>query len=148
MGFKINSSIRVDGEDYIERKLKEFFIDTQDSGQAALGDAAELLKEDARKRVPVSKSGRRYGKWKHPPGTLRDSIAVGFPMKKKAGRIGIKVGIEKNKYFTGDDRFYARFVEFGTEKMLAQPFMRPTLVRNRAKVRKLVMDRLKKELGL
>lgn len=147
MGFKLNSSITFEGEEQIAKKLSEFYADTESSAEDILQEGAEILKEDARKRAPVSDQGRRYGKHKHPPGTLRDSIEVGT-IRRTSGKIGIKVGIAKNQYFTGEDKFYARFVEFGTSKMLAHPFMRPALVRQRAKIRRLAIDQLKKELGL
>jgi HK97 gp10 family phage protein len=157
MGFKINSSINLEGEDKIFKKLDEFYADTESSAEDILDEGAEILKKDARARAAVSDKGRQYGKYKHPPGTMKDAIEVGR-VRRTSGKIGIKVGIATNKYFTQEDKFYPRFVEFGHHvvnkkgqvvgEALAQPFMRPALVRNRAKIRALAITRLKKELGL
>lgn len=38
-------------------------------------------------------------------------------------QVGIRGGARKS----GDNVFYWRFLEFGTEKMAARPFMRPAL---------------------
>lgn len=44
------------------------------------------------------------------------------------------VGVKKGK------AFYAKFIEFGTSKMAAQPFIRPALLNNKREVVKLIMS--------
>lgn len=146
MATKLRSSLRFEGEEQILKNLKGFIESTESTAEEVLQEGAEILKNDARKKAP-GPTGRKYGKYKHPPGTLKNSIAVGYVTRGK-GRIGIRVGIAENEYFKQEDKFYARFVEFGTQKMLAQPFMRPTLKQNRSKIRKLILNHMKKELGL
>lgn len=145
MSFKLNSGIRLEGLEDIEDRLIEFLDDTESAGEDILQEAAEILEQDAKKRAAVSEQGQRYGQHKHPPGTMRDAIEVGYVSRGKRC-ISVKVGIAKNSYFTGDDKFYPRMVEFGTSKMVAQPYMRPALVRKRSKVRRHVMTRLQEEV--
>lgn len=146
MAIKLRSSLKLEGEDLILKNLKSFIMETESASGEVLEEGAEILKKDAQQRAP-GPTGRKYGKHPHPPGTLKDSIEIGWVYRGK-GKVGIKVGIAENEYFKQEDKFYARFVEFGTSKMLAQPFMRPTLVKNRAKIRKLVLEQLKKRVGL
>lgn len=144
MAIKLKSSLKFEGEEQILKNLKTFIGDAESAAAVVLEEGAEILKNEAVSRAP-GPTGRKSGKYPHPPGTLKNSIQTGWVYRGK-GKVGIKVGIAENEYFKLEDKFYARFVEFGTSKMLAQPFMRPTLVKNRAKVRKLVLERLKKEL--
>jgi HK97 gp10 family phage protein len=145
MAIKLRSGIRLEGEEQIAKNLKGFITETESAAGNILEEGAEILKKEAQGRAP-GPTGRKSGKYPHPPGTLQDSIDIGWVYHGK-GKVGIKVGIAENEYFKQEDKFYARFVEFGTKKMLAQPFMRPTLVTSRAKVRKLIIEGLKKELG-
>jgi len=145
MAIKLKSGIKFEGEELIAKNLKAFILDTESAAGNILEEGAEILKKEARGRA-AGPTGRKSGKYPHPPGTLKDSIDIGWVYHGK-GKVGIKVGIAENEYFKQEDKFYARFVEFGTQKMLAQPFMRPTLVKSRAKIRKLVIERLRKEMG-
>ncbi len=90
----------------------------------ALIEAAEKIVVPAIKaRAPV-KSGR-----------LRDSITV-QRAKSRSGKPIVKVG-------PGKRPFYARFVEFGTSKLKAHPFLRPGV----RSVRREVNAFLKAEIG-
>lgn len=138
------SGIKIEGLDNISLNMEEFLQETDSTGAEILEDGGELLMKEAKKRVHVH--GRKHGKYPHPPGTLKNSIKVGYIKKGKRG-LGIKVGIEKNQYFTQENnKFYARFVEFGTSKMIARPFMRPALHRNRRKIRNMAISKLEGEL--
>jgi HK97 gp10 family phage protein len=72
---------------------------------------------------------------------MANSFGVG-EVKKSAKRLIIKIGPSKKQSYK------AKFMEFGTSKMLARPFMTQALKRNRAKVRKEVARILKEGLGL
>jgi HK97 gp10 family phage protein len=81
----------------------------------------------------------------------KKAITVGSK-KTKGDEIGMRVGVKggakqyannaKNRrdgkagkqYETGGNVFYWRFLEFGTQNMPAQPFMRPALAENVSKV--------------
>jgi HK97 gp10 family phage protein len=159
------SSITVEGIDKIEAKMKAFIQDTNSKAVPIMRTAAEILQHEAKMRAPMSKRGLKYGKWAHPPGTLRNSIKVGEVFRTKVG-ISAAVGIQRNQYFTQapQNMWYARWVEFGTVQrtvknwwghkglrhssgvMLAQPFMRPAIIRNRTKIRNVIRYRLQEEL--
>lgn len=73
---------------------------------------AKIIQEEARRLVP-RKSG-----------LLRKSIKVRVPKKKRRGEIIISVQTGSLGDFKGKS-FYGAFVEYGTSKMAARPFMRP-----------------------
>jgi HK97 gp10 family phage protein len=46
----------------------------------------------------------------------------------------------------GGDTFYFRFLEFGTSKMAARPFIRPALSQNAQRATDVVVESLNKEI--
>ncbi|MDI9500362.1 MAG: HK97 gp10 family phage protein [Bacillota bacterium] len=161
----MRSSVTLMNADKVQRELEKFLRDGKMKAVPIVRTAAEILCAEAKRRAPVSKSGLKRGKWAHPPGTLRNSIAVGEVWVTKKGVSGA-VGIQRNKYFTQapQNMWYARWVEFGTKErfvknwyghkglrhtsgvMPAQPFMRPALRKSRTRIRNTVRYRLQEEL--
>jgi HK97 gp10 family phage protein len=78
------------------------------AARATLRDLADPLRAGMAQRAPRS----RFSKWH-----LADSIVV-KPIKEENTTVSIAVGPER--YF-----FYGRFVEWGTSRSPAHPFMRP-----------------------
>ena len=108
------------------------------------------------------------------PNRIADNVAVQFASKtlKRTGDIMFRVGVRggarqysntsENRgksrvgksYATGGSTFYWRFLEFGTSKMAARPFMRPALSENVGKAAEVAVvelnkaiDRLAKKAG-
>ncbi|MFN3375238.1 MAG: HK97-gp10 family putative phage morphogenesis protein [Burkholderiaceae bacterium] len=83
---------------------------------------AQVLYEEARQRAPVSKE-THYTKGKKQvfqPGNLRAAIYQAFADDESGkARSVYRVSWNKRK------AFYGQFVEFGTVKMAARPFIRP-----------------------
>jgi HK97 gp10 family phage protein len=88
------------------------------SAESALRSAgyagAKVFQDEAKARVPVD------------TGILQDNIIVKRAEEKSKGAMSQTyiVTVRKGKK-GGPDAFYWRFVEFGTSKMSARPFMRP-----------------------
>jgi len=160
----IKSSITITGTDAVAAKMAAFIRDTKSSAIPILRSASTILQVAAKARAPVSKSGKKRGKYSHPPGTLRDSIEVGNVFRTRSG-ISAAVGIKKNQYFTVDDNWwYARWNEFGTTQRIVknwwgrrgrshssgvmpeQPFMRIALRVERPKIQRYVRTRLKEAM--
>lgn len=91
--------------------------------------------EDGGKYTPVKqlKSGKWKQDWKALSGNLRKSIKrKRLPNPRYLSEI-VGIGVEQGgtrENPTG--AYYGKFVEFGTVKMAAQPFLRPALESNRA----------------
>lgn len=96
-------------------------IEVEKTAMDRLAKAGEVVAEKARQRAPIGKDITRAGKWgNRKAGALRDSIRVtrlpGDP------KLNIRV-YAGNK----SDVFYARWVECGTVKMPARPYLRPAI---------------------
>ncbi len=98
-----------------------------------LEQVGELIAEEARRRCPVGvdvKSARKWGA--RVAGALRDSIRVvrlhGDP------RRNIRV------YAGSREVFYASFVEYGTAKMRARPFLRQAVAASKAAARSILLN--------
>lgn len=124
--------------------------------RTALRKGANIVRDDAKRRVPVGE----------PAVHIRDEIEVRFSSRtfKRTGdvmfRVGVKGGAKKyvdekknrrlgrvgKDYEGGGSVYYWRFVEFGTVKMAARPFMRPALAENVDKVTSVVVTELNKAI--
>src|SRR4030066_2195026 len=65
----------------------------------------------------------------------------------KDGKFDIYVGIEKNEFFLKEDRYYPRFVEKGTSRAEAHPYLRPALNENKAQIIRNIESDLKEVIG-
>lgn len=106
------------GKQQLFNKLRRLPDSVQDKVKAATLQGAEMIADDARNRVPV-----RSGK-------LKRSIKARRSEKNEFGAVA------------GSDEFYSRFVEFGTQKTTAQPFLFPAFKANR----KRVMDNVRRSV--
>lgn len=94
----------------------------------ALREAGDVVKEAIQKEAPI-----RTGK-------LKESINVSR-VKNKDGAKHVEVGPDK-------DVFYSRFVEFGTVKMKANPFMARGYETSKENAMETIEKSLKEGLGL
>jgi HK97 gp10 family phage protein len=100
--------------------------------RGAVAAGAAVIRTEAKARAPVSTGDARAGH--SPPGTLKRAIyqkqirELSSPVKQT-----FYVGVRRGKQYRHQgkkgklsrDAYYAKFVEFGTAKMAARPFMRP-----------------------
>ena len=100
--------------------------------RGSVNAGATVIKKEAAARAPMSTGPARSGQ--SPPGTLKRSVYQKqirelSNMLKQTFYVGVRKGKQyRNQGKKGNlsqDAFYARFVEFGTVKMPARPFMRP-----------------------
>jgi HK97 gp10 family phage protein len=93
----------------------------------------ELIADKARSMVPVGKDVTGKGKWSsREAGALKKSIRVvrlhGDP------RRNVRV------YAGSRQVYYARFVEYGTSKMRARPFLRPALNASKSEAKNILLN--------
>lgn len=111
---------------------------SEDRKRAALHAGAELIAEEARRLAPVD------------TGLLRDSIKVADTNDARIyGTLGRRIDDGAVRVYVGPvgsteegDVFYARFQEFGTRNMNANPFMRPAIAAKRPAAERLVASML------
>lgn len=109
-------SISIDGIGDVNTMLEQEIARIQSKLPQAMAEAGEIVVGAAKALCPVSTETTRPG---GPHGELRASIE-----KEAAG----------NSCVVGTNKEYAGYVEFGTCKMAAQPYLVPALVENEGKI--------------
>ena len=66
-------------------------------------------------------------------------------VKSKGDTKTVLIGIEKNDI---SEIFYMKFIEFGTSKMTARPFLQPAYEANKSEAMNIMKSEFKKGLGL
>ena len=97
-----------------------------------LAKAGEIIAAHARGLVRIGKNvPQGKGKWsKREAGALKRSIR----MTRLAGDPKMNIRV----YAGSKDVYYARFVEYGTAKMSAKPFLRPALTASKGSIKQTV----------
>lgn len=117
-------TIKVEGLDELQKALKKFPKEWNKMARQSLGPGMALLETGAKKEAPVD------------TGALKASI--GSEIVKGPGSVIIgKVGSTLE---------YAPYQEYGTSKMKAQPYLRPTLKKYKTRVIKMFEKGIAKAL--
>jgi HK97 gp10 family phage protein len=94
----------------------------------ALNEGADVIKQSAKQKCPRDTSARnlakKYSTGKH----LADNIIISDVKLGSNGKPYVEIGPQLGD---NNDFFYGKFLEFGTEKMDAQPFMEPAFIEKR-----------------
>ena len=101
--------------------------------RAAVRKGANVVRDKARQNVPKD------------TGNLQKSIITSGA--KVSGKIAFRVSLKQRKTKNSKDPYYGRFVEFGTSKMPAKPFMRPALDESENEVLDVVVNDIKSKLS-
>lgn len=120
---------------------KRLLMQVEDVSRKNIKKGLKVVERAAKAKCPVGTEFKStYGgnaSAERVPGSLKKSIRSRTSRKKLEGQViagenlYTKKGRKTKAYSQGKiDTFYARFVEFGTSKMMAQPFMRPALEEN------------------
>ena len=125
----MSSGIKIVGVETVKRNFNALTVGLDPLTASILKEIAEKVKEEAKENVPVD------------TGALRKSIRVTSTAKVagKVTRVGVRAGGFETNPKTGHLVNYAVFVEFGTSRQAAQPFLIPA-VSNKASpiIRKLL----------
>lgn len=122
-------------------KLDNITAAAEKATRPAAQSGAQVFYDEVKQRVPMSAKPHKSGKKTYSPGSLQRAIYQAF-MKEESGPGVSKYRISWNKTHA----FYGRFVEFGTSKMAAKPFLRPAYDAARAKALKAVQERMAAEV--
>ena len=122
--------VRIEGMDEFKRKLAEVPKAMRKRVlRNALAAAAREVRDVAKRNAPVMTLGTSLKAPYRKPGTVRDAIRVRTSKAdRKAGDVGVFVNVRPAKAGqrgakNPNDPFYWRFLEFGTKKMPARPFL-------------------------
>ena len=116
---------------------------------------AKVVRDEARARAP--KAVQSLGPNQPPPGTLKRSVIMKhIPELSSLTRQTFFVTVRHGKKYRkqgkkgnlSQDAWYWRFVEFGTRKMRARPFLRPALEARRREAGQAMKDRLSERIEM
>ena len=129
----MSEDVRVEGLEELARALRELPQRAARNGlRASVYAGAKVIRDEAKLKAPMATGS--VAKGHPPPGTLKRAIIM--------KQIGELSGPQKQTFFVtvrqgkqyrnqgkkgnlSQDAWYWRFVEFGTVKMSAKPFLRP-----------------------
>jgi HK97 gp10 family phage protein len=129
------AEIQLQGMDELLKRLEEMATKTANAiTKKALEESAKVVLADAQNTsVFADKTGR-----------LREGLKIG-KVKTKNGVKYIEIGIDKGDIST---IFYGKFIEWGTSNQASRPFLQPALERNKRKIKEILIEELRKGLGL
>jgi HK97 gp10 family phage protein len=102
---------------HLDRVAQAAKKNTRKAAQAG----AQVYHDELKARVPVSAKPHKSGKKTYDPGTLRRAIYQAY-VEEESGDSQATYRVSWNK----SHAFYGKFLEYGTSKMAAKPFLRPT----------------------
>ena len=125
----------------IAAKLDGITKAAEEGARPAAQAGAEVFYQEVKQRVPMSAKPHKSGKKTYNPGTLRRAVYQAFA-ERESGDGKAMYRISWNKTHA----FYGRFIEFGTSKMAAKPFLRPAYDAARARALQAVQERMAVEV--
>ena len=144
-------TMKVDGLKELGERLRK--LDADVAGRvvrAATAAAANVVKKAAIQNAPISDAPHQLGVRKDQiaqPGNLRKNIIIRrLPPGERTATEEYIVTIRHGSGKVPKDAFYGRFVEFGTVKMAAHPFLRPAIDNNVQAAIDAMKDRIVKRL--
>lgn len=145
------TTVRVEGLSEMNEKLKKLSDDVKGRiARAAVTAGAVIIRDRAIALAPVSDvpHGFRGQKGvKISPGNLkRNIIAKRLAPGETQDSAAAIVALRQSGH-PPTDAFYGRFVEFGTVKMPAQPFMRPAFEQTKEAALNAIRDRIATRLN-
>ena len=122
--------VRIEGLDNLKRKLAEVPKAMRKRVlRNALAAGAREVRDVAKRNAPVMTLGTSLKAPYRKPGTVKQAIRVRTSKAdRRAGDVGVFVNVRPAKSGqrgakNPNDPFYWRFLEFGTKKMQARPFL-------------------------
>lgn len=126
------ADIELEGVDEILNRLQQIGNNIRRLENRALKDAAQPVLDDA-------KSSNSFN---DRSGNLRKGLKISN-IKNKEGVKYVLVGVDKSD---NSKIYYGKFLEFGTSKMSAKPFMQPAYEKNKDNIQKTIAETLKEGL--
>jgi len=114
-------NVKVEGEADIQKALEGKQKEVEEVFIRDLNEGADIVIVSAKSKIH------------NISGHLSESIDKN-EVREKNGKVDIYVGIAKNEWFSKEDKYYPRFVEKGTSKAKAHPYLRPALNENKKQI--------------
>lgn len=104
----------------INARLDRLTAAAKKNTRKAAQAGAQVYHDELKARVPMSAQPHKSGKKVYTPGTLRRAIYQAF-VEDESNDSQATYRVSWNK----SHAFYGKFLEYGTSKMAAKPFLRP-----------------------
>jgi len=127
----VADNITLEGMEDILDRLKELGQRAAPAENQALYAGAKIVRDNASRRAPRSAGTKEH---------LADNIAISEPKQDENSKY-VEVG-PKAPFF------YGKFLEYGTSKMTARPFMGPAKAESKKQVLETIRQTLKAGLNL
>ena len=148
-------TVHIDGLKELDQALQQLPDRLARNGlRASVYAGAKVVRDEAKLRAP--KAVQALGKDQPPPGTLKRSVIM-KQIRELSGqdrqtffvtvRHGKKHRKQGKKGNLSQDAWYWRFIEFGTRKMAARPFLRPALDSKRVEAAMAMKKRLQERIA-
>ncbi len=124
-------NLTLEGMEDILTRLKELGQRAGPTENEALYAGAKIVQANASQRATRSSKAKEH---------LADNIVISEPKQDESNKY-VEVGPEA-------PFFYGKFLEYGTTKMAARPFLGPAKAESRKEVRETIKQTLKEGLGL
>ena len=144
----MNISIQVKNIKEALKKFDSLKKDLEQPFREVILGSAQLIRGEAIKDIQTgAKSGRIYEKY-NPRRTHRASAPGQSPASDTGNLVRniIVRQVDIDNVAVESNATYSSFLEFGTSKMLARPFLFPATERSRPKIAQAVFNRVKKEI--
>lgn len=112
-------SFEITGINELLANLERIGRNVEQAKKQALNEGAEIIKESAKQKCPRSTQRGSH---------LADNIIISDVKQGVDGKPYVEIGPQKS---SNDEFFYGKFLEFGTVKMNAKPFMEPAFLEKR-----------------
>lgn len=132
----MSADLELIGMDRILKRVEEMGKAGKKVESNALKISGELLLGEMRS-ILLSNNHYRTGELEH-------GLSVG-PVRKKYDMTYVQIGIQKGDI---SNIFYGKFIEWGTSKMNASPFMSVAYINKKNEAKQVIMTELKRGLGL
>ena len=118
----------------------------QDMKEILLGGGQLIRGEAVRSIQQGSKSGKTYKKY-NPTRTHKASAPGEAPASDTGFLVSnIRVKEQKDVVVVSSEASYSKFLEFGTSKMLARPFLFPAFEKSKPKIAEVIFRKIKQSL--
>ena len=140
--------IKVKGLKEAEQIFKKLERNLEQPFREVILGGAQLIRGEAIKSIQTGpKSGRVYQKYN--PRRTHTASAPGQAPASDTGNLVSQIMVRqqtKDNVLVESNALYSSFLEFGTSKMLARPFLFPATERSRPKIIQAVFNRVVKEI--